>query len=75
MIQVDLGIILFLIFIFEYLNIQVLVEYLEEIILKVDEKEVEYEIDDIVIDVESLIIEISQFLEDKMDEVIDEVLI
>ena len=39
-----------------------------------DEKEAEYETDDTAIDAESLITEISQLSEDKMDEAIDEAL-
>ncbi|MDE5068981.1 MAG: type I polyketide synthase [Trichodesmium sp. St4_bin8_1] len=74
MIQVDLGITLSSTSTFEYPNIQALAEYLEEIIPKVDEKEAEYETDDTAIDAESLITEISQLSEDKMDEAIDEAL-
>ena len=74
MIQVDLGITLSSTSTFEYPNIQALAEYLEEIIPKLDEKEAEYETDDTAIDAESLITEISQLSEDKMDEAIDEAL-
>ncbi|NEP79534.1 MAG: SDR family NAD(P)-dependent oxidoreductase [Okeania sp. SIO3B3] len=74
MIQIDLGITLSSTSTFEYPNIQALGEYLEEIIPKIDEKEAESETDDTAIDAESLMTEISQLSEDKMDEAIDEAL-